>query len=61
MKNMVESHAYINAKKRLIQMAETMIVNQDDEECVEMVKNATVPTSLLWNEFVGRCPSTRTE
>lgn len=35
--------AYINAKKRLIQMAKTFIVNNDDKECVKMVQNATVP------------------
>jgi len=35
--------SYINAKKRLIQMAETIIVNIDDEQCVEMSKNSTTP------------------
>ena len=35
--------SYINAKKRLIRMAETMIVNQDDEQCMEMAKNSTTP------------------
>ncbi|MFJ7933026.1 UDP-N-acetylmuramoyl-L-alanyl-D-glutamate--2,6-diaminopimelate ligase [Sporosarcina sp. NPDC096371] len=35
--------AYILAKKRLSQMVKTMIVNGEDEQCVEMVKDATVP------------------
>ncbi|MEK5071253.1 UDP-N-acetylmuramoyl-L-alanyl-D-glutamate--2,6-diaminopimelate ligase [Sporosarcina sp. FSL K6-1508] len=35
--------AYINAKKRLIRMAKTIIVNKDDEQCVQMVEKATVP------------------
>ncbi|XKI11415.1 UDP-N-acetylmuramoyl-L-alanyl-D-glutamate--2,6-diaminopimelate ligase [Sporosarcina sp. ANT_H38] len=35
--------AYINAKKRLIRLAKTIIVNKDDEHCVKMVQEATIP------------------
>ena len=34
--------AYINAKKRLVRMVKTIIVNKDDEECVRMVEKAPV-------------------
>ncbi|MBE1553583.1 UDP-N-acetylmuramoyl-L-alanyl-D-glutamate--2,6-diaminopimelate ligase [Sporosarcina limicola] len=34
--------AYLNAKKQLVQMAKTIIVNLDDEQCVQLVENALV-------------------
>ena len=45
--------AYINAKKRLIQMVKTMIVNNDDEQCVQMVEKCNCSTGLFWDEFVS--------
>lgn len=36
--------SYIQAKKRLFSMVETMIINSDDLECLEMAKDCPVPT-----------------
>ena len=50
-----------NAKKRLVQMVKTMIVNKDDKQCVEDGQQCNRSTRLFWDEFVGGCPSARTE
>ena len=34
--------AYINAKKRLIRMVKTIIVNRDDEQCVQMAEKSSL-------------------
>lgn len=35
--------AYIQAKKQLSQMVATMIVNQEDEQCLQMMQDVTIP------------------
>jgi UDP-N-acetylmuramoyl-L-alanyl-D-glutamate--2,6-diaminopimelate ligase len=35
--------SYINAKKRLVRMVKTIIVNKDDKQCVELAYQAPVP------------------
>ena len=35
---------YIEAKKKLFQMVDTMVINSDDQECMQMAKDCQTPT-----------------
>ncbi|AOV09241.1 hypothetical protein BI350_13050 [Sporosarcina ureilytica] len=39
--------AYIQAKQKLVHMAKHLVVNRDDDACIDMIKNATKPITFF--------------
>ncbi len=52
---------YIEAKKKLVEHGDNIVVNKDDELCVQMLTQSSIgPMRIFWNKFFSGCLCFRT-